>query len=86
MLDDPDSDNWNDYKMNGEKVTFCDDKLPFRDTGEVFTLKRDFFSMIIDYDFIKPESPDAKQIFNFLDEMHFDINAKSKSKREIDLI
>ena len=27
LLDDPGSDNWNDYKMNGEKVTLYDDKL-----------------------------------------------------------
>ena len=28
-------------------------------------------SLITDYDFVKPESPDAKQVINFLDEMHF---------------
>ena len=25
LLDDPDSDNWKDLKMNGEKVTLYDD-------------------------------------------------------------
>ena len=51
--DDPDSENWNDFKMDGEKVTVYDDKLLFRDTGVVFTLKGDVFSMITDYDFKK---------------------------------
>ena len=31
LVDDPDSHNWNDYKMNGEKVAIYDDKLLFRD-------------------------------------------------------
>ena len=38
LLDDPDSDNWNGYKMNGEKVSLYDDKLLFRDTS--FYVKR----------------------------------------------
>ena len=29
LLDDPDSDKWNDYKTNREKITLYDDKLPF---------------------------------------------------------
>ena len=65
MVDDPDSDNWNDYKMHGEKVTIYDVELVFRDSGVVVMLKGDFLSMIIDYDFIKTDSPDAKQIYNF---------------------
>ena len=63
LVDDPDSDNWNDYKMNAEKVTLNDDKLIFRDICVVFKLKRDIWSMITDYDFIKPESPDAEKKF-----------------------
>ena len=87
MIDDPDSDNWNDNKMNGQKVTLYDDKVLFRDTGIVFTLQGDILSMITDYDLNEKESPDAKQIFNFMDEMHFDINAKgSKSNRDRNLI
>ena len=82
MLDDLDSHNWKDYKIHGEKVTINDDRLLFRDTGVVFTLKEDIVSMITDYDIIKTDSPDAKQINNFLDEMHFDIHSKSKSSRE----
>ena len=56
LLADPDSDNWNDYKIIGENVTLYDDKLLFRDTGVVFTLKREILSLIIDYDFIKCET------------------------------
>ena len=40
LLDDSDSDNWNDYKMNGENFTIYDDKLLFRDTGVVFYVQR----------------------------------------------
>ena len=85
LLDDPDSDNWNDYKMNGEKVSLYDDKLLFRDTGVVFTLKGDILSMITDYDFNKTDSPDAKQIIDSMDEMHFDIHTKGKSFRDKNL-
>ena len=38
--------------------------------------------MITEYDFNKTDSPDAKQIINFLDEMHFDIHAKEKSSSD----
>ena len=85
LIYDPDSDNWNDFKMNGEKDSLYDDKLVFRDTGVAFTLEGDILSMITDYDFNKPDSLDAKQISNFWDEMHFDIHAKSKSFRDKNL-
>ena len=42
--------------------------------------------MIIDYDFNRTNSPDAKQIIHFLDEMHFDIHAKGKSSRDKNLL
>ena len=48
MLDYPKSDNWNDYKMNGEKVSLYDDKVLFGDSGVVFALKGDLLSMITD--------------------------------------
>ena len=32
--------------------------------------------MITGYDFKKTDSPDAKQIIDFMDEMHFDIHTK----------
>ena len=85
LLDDPDSVNWNDYKMNGEKVSLYVDKLLIRNTGVVSTLKGDILSMITDYDFNKTDSPDAKQIINFLDEMHCDIHAKGESSRKKNL-
>ena len=39
--------------MHGEKVKIYDDKLPFRDTGVDFTLKRVILSMITHSDFNK---------------------------------
>ena len=86
LLDDPDSDIWKDYKWNGEKVTIWDDKLLFRESGVVFSLKGDILSMITDFALNKTESPDATQIINFLDEMHFDIHTKGKSSRDKNLI
>ena len=86
LLDDPDSDNWNAYKMNGEKNTLYDDKLLFRDTSVLFTLKGGILSMITDYNFIKPESLDAKPKVNFLDEMRFNKRATCKSNIDRNLI
>ena len=42
--------------------------------------------MITDYAFDKTESPGAKQIINFSDEMHFNIRATGKSNRDRTLI
>ena len=38
--------------------------------------------MITDYDFNKTDSPDAKQSFNILDELHFNIRITGKSNRD----
>ena len=65
LYDHIDSDNWNDYIMQREKVTMYDDKLHFRDTGVVFSLKRDIFSAITDFDFSKTDSLDAKPLIVF---------------------
>ena len=86
LLDDLDSDNCNDYQMHGEKVTLCDDKLRFSDSGVVFTLKGDILSMITDYDFNETDSPDAKEIIKFLDKLHFDIHAKSNNSGNENLL
>ena len=51
LVDDPDSETWYDFLMEKEKVTIYDDKLLFRDTGVVFTLKGDLLTMNTDYDF-----------------------------------
>ena len=72
--------------MNGEKVSLYGNKVLFTDSGVVFTLKGDILSMITDYDFIKTDSADAKQLSSFLDEMHFDLNAKGESSRDTNLI
>ena len=62
------------------------DMVVFRNSGVVFQLKGDILSMTTEYDFNKTDSPDAKQITNFLDEMHFDIHAKYKSSSDENLI
>ena len=82
LLDDLDSDNWNDYEMNWEKVKLYDDKLFLRDSGVVLTFKGDILWMITDYDSNKTHSPDAKQVIKFLVEMHFDVYTKAKSCRD----
>ena len=86
LLDDPDSDNWDDQKMSGEKVAKYDDRLLFKVTGVVVMLKGDILSMSTEYDFNKTNSPDAKQITNFLDEKNFDIHAKGKSSLDKNLL
>ena len=66
--------------------TLYHDKILFRDTGVVFTLKRDFLSLITDYDFNKTHPPDANQIINFLDDMNFDKHAKDENSRDKNVI
>ena len=68
------------------KNSLYDNKLVFRDAGVVFTLEGNIFSMTTDYDFNKPESLYAKQIINFLHEVHFNTRATSKSNRDKNLI
>ena len=82
MNDDPDSGNWNGDIMKGVKVKINDDKLLFRDSGVVFTLKGDILSMITEYNLSETDSPDAKKFNKFLDELHFDIHTKGKSSRD----
>ena len=86
MLDETDSDKWKDYIMHREKVTIYEDKLLFRNTGAVFTLKGDILWIINEYDFIKTVSPDAKQFIDFFDEMVFDIHGTGQSNRDRNLI
>ena len=42
--------------------------------------------MKIDFEFDETDSSDAKQFIKFLDEMHFDIPAKSKSSSDKNLL
>ena len=86
LVEDPDSDNWNDYQMKARKVSFYDDKFVYRDTRVIFTLKSDILSMITEYYFIKTDSPDAKHIISFLDEMHFNIRATGNCNRDSKVI
>ena len=82
IYDDLHSDTWNDYILHAEKGTIYDNKLLFRDTGVAFMLKGDILSMITDYDFNKTDSPDEKQIINFLPDLYFDVHAKGKCSRD----
>ena len=43
LYDDPDSDNWNDYAMNGEKVKTYGNELVFKNSGKIFILRGDLF-------------------------------------------
>ena len=82
LSDFHDSDYWNDYKMKRERSTLYDKKLLFKDTVVVFTLKRDILSMITDYDFNETNSPVAKQIVDYMDEIFLDIRAKAKISKD----
>ena len=86
LYDDPDSDNWKDYVMNGEKVTIYNHKSIFKKSGKVFTLRGDFLKLITEYKFNTTDSPDTKLIIDFMDEISFDIHARGKSLRDRHLI
>ena len=68
-----------------EKITIYDDKLVCKNTGKVFTLKGDVLKLFTDYKFNTTESPDAKPIIDFMDEMRFDTRARSKSVEDRNL-
>jgi len=82
LCEDPDSENWHDYVMNGEKVTIYNDELVFSESGKIFTLRGDVLKMLTDYKFDTTDSPDAKVNIDIMDEMHFDIHARGKSLRD----
>ena len=86
LYDDPDSDNWNDYVMNGEKDTKYNHKLVFKKSGKVFTLRGDFLKLITEYKFNTTDSRDTKLIIDFMHEISFDIHARGKSLRDRHLI
>ena len=48
LYDDPDSDHWDDYVMNEEKVTIYDDKFVFEISDKFFTVRGDVLKMITD--------------------------------------
>ena len=66
--DDPDSDNWNDFEMNVEKVTKYDDEIVFKNSGKIFTLRGDVLKMLTDYKFNTSNWPNAKLIIDYRDE------------------
>ena len=72
--------------MNGEKVAIYDDKLVFEINGRIFTWKGDVLIMITDYKFNTTDSPDAKLINDFTDEIHFDQHARGKNVRDKNLM
>ena len=78
LNDDPDSNNWIDYKMNKEKVSIYDDKIVLQNSGKILTLRSGVLKMITYYNFKTTDSPDAKLIINFTDEMHFIIHSRGK--------
>ena len=86
LKDDTDSDDWNDYTMRGEKFTIYDDKLVFKNSGKIFTLRSDVLKMIINYKLKTTDSPDAKLVILIMDEMYFDIPSLGKSLRDRNLI
>ena len=54
--------------MKGETFKKCDDELIFENIPKVFTLKVVVLKMIIDCNFETTDPPDAKLIFNSMDE------------------
>ena len=51
LIDDPDSDKWEDCVMNGENFTIYEDKLDVKSSGKSFTLRSDVLKMITEYKF-----------------------------------
>ena len=71
LYDDPDSDKRNEYMMNVENNTIYDEKLVFKNNRKIFSLRGDVLKMITNYKFNKTDSPDAKLIIDFVDEVRF---------------
>ena len=65
------------------KITIYGDKLVFKNSGKIFTLRGDALEMITGYKFNTTESPDAKLIIKFMDEMHFDTQGKSTRDKNL---
>ena len=82
----PDCDNWTDYIMNREKITFYNDNLVFKNSGEVFTLKGDVLKLITIYKLNTADSRDAELNIDFLDEISFDSRTPGKSVRDRNLL
>ena len=60
------------------KITIQVDNLVFKNSGEIFTSKDDVLKKITDQKFNTTDSPDAKLIIDFMEEMHFDKRTQVK--------
>ena len=50
----------------GRKLTIYDEKIVFKNSGDVFVLKGDVLKLITDYNFISIGSTDAKLNIEFM--------------------
>ena len=64
--------------MNKEKVTIYDDKIVLQNSGKIFASRGAVLKMNTYYNFKTTDSPDAKVIINFTEEMHFIIHSRGK--------
>ena len=71
--------------MTGEKVTIYKDKLVFKSSGKIFTLRVDVLKVITEHKLNTTHSPDPKNIIVFIDEMRVDIHSRGKSLRDRNL-
>ena len=69
-----------------EKFTIRDHKIVFENSVEIFTVRGEILKTITDCKLNTTDSPDAKLIIDFMDEMHFHIHSLGKSLRDRNLI
>ena len=72
--------------MNGEKNTKYDDKLVFKNSGKIFTLRSHVRKMIKDFKINTTDSLDAKLIIDFMDGIRFDKPSRGKDLTDRKLI
>ena len=65
MCDEPDGNIWQEYIMNGGKLTTHDDSLIFNINGESYILKDDHSKKILDCKSLETHSQDAINIISF---------------------
>ena len=90
LVKDSSSNRVNDLLIrNTIPITLHDNLLTFRDTNKVFELKGDLLKMITNknYNFDLASLQDKKIMYDFAEEMHFDMKAQgNKSTRDRTLI
>ena len=67
--------------MNGEKLTLYNEKLVFKNSVKIFTLRVDVLKMIDDFKFNTTDSPDAKKTIDVKDKIRFDMYSGNKNLR-----